>query len=114
METPAPVTYVPDPEAQEILKKYSADRARLAGLAKAREVRAQNKVSRDGENWRQRAKRISQERRAQRVMKNGHLVHPDAPHGTSIGVKSYGCSCDACRGWATGKSREYRKNGAKK
>jgi hypothetical protein len=36
-------------------------------------------------------------RLAERVLVDGHLVHPDAKHGTPAGVKHYGCNCGPCR-----------------
>lgn len=36
-------------------------------------------------------------RRAERVMVDGHWVHPNAPHGTPSAFKNFGCWCDLCR-----------------
>ena len=33
---------------------------------------------------------------AQRVMVDGKMVHPDAPHGTITGYSSYSCRCPKC------------------
>lgn len=38
-----------------------------------------------------------EQRRAQRVMVDGRLIHQDAPHGTDFAYTDYGCHCKPCQ-----------------
>lgn len=44
-----------------------------------------------------RRRRLRRARRAERVLIDGRLVHPKAPHGTAGGMQNWGCQCDPCR-----------------
>ena len=40
---------------------------------------------------------IRRRRLAERVLIDGRLIHPRAPHGTRGGRSNYGCQCDPCQ-----------------
>jgi hypothetical protein len=51
---------------------------------------------------------------AERVLVDGFLMHPRAPHGTSGGHSNWGCSCAPCReAWAA-ECRRMKANRAAK
>jgi hypothetical protein len=39
---------------------------------------------------------LRQRRRAERILIDGRLVHPDAPHGRPVGYRHWGCQCELC------------------
>ena len=45
--------------------------------------------------------------KAERVMVDGHMVHPDAPHGSSMGTSVYCCCCTICRKANADRMRSY-------
>lgn len=52
------------------------------------------------------------EHMAERVLVDGHLIHPSAPHGTRNGYGFYGCRCSSCRAINTQTLRDYRRRRA--
>jgi hypothetical protein len=49
-------------------------------------------------------------RKTERVLVNGQLIHPDAPHGTDTGYTEYRCECDPCQAAHAAKLAQYRAN----
>lgn len=49
-----------------------------------------------------------EERYAQRVLIDGKLVHPDAPHGSQHAYSAYGCKCVPCTDNNAREQRELR------
>lgn len=47
--------------------------------------------------WRDWSRNLRRRRLAERVLVNGRLIHPRAPHGTRGGRSNYGCQCLPCR-----------------
>jgi hypothetical protein len=88
------------PRAEAMLEKE----ARAKALAAARQQRkrdrereAANKPKRDPNAPKRTQKEWRAELAAERVMVDGKMVHPNAPHGTITGYSSYSCRCQPCR-----------------
>lgn len=67
----------------------------------------QEKLEKKRKGNREASARMRARRKTERILVNGKLIHPNAPHGTLTGRTNYSCQCDLCNKENSLRSRQY-------